>query len=266
MPDKKAILLVTFGTSVPSAARAFNNLEQAVRDTFPGVEVRWAYTSKTVRNIIAAREGRSIDDPAAAVKKLWADGYTKIVVQSVLVIPGREYNRLLDDLISLPAPWPLEKEITLGRPLLYHHEDYAAAAEAITARLPADTETDAVVLMGHGSEHHPADAAYGRFNDVLRHKYKNVFLGTVEGYPALEEVMADLAASGVKKVTLMPFMNIAGDHALNDLCGDGEDSWKTRLNNLGYQTESCMEGLLENPAFVNIYIKHLAAAMSQTDQ
>ncbi|SFH08714.1 sirohydrochlorin cobaltochelatase [Desulfotomaculum arcticum] len=263
MKNKRAILLVTFGTSVQAAVPAFVNLEQTVKDTFPGVEVRWAYTAKTIRDIIAERDGKIINDPITALKRLWEDGFEKVVVQSVHVIPGREYNDLVADLNGLLMSQSVVKGIALGKPLLYHHEDYIAAAEAITAQLPVNTAANAVVLMGHGSEHHPADAAYGKFNDVLRHKYKNVFLGTVEGYPTLEEIVADLAASGVKNVTLMPFMNIAGDHALNDLYGDGRDSWKTRLNGLGYKTDGYIKGLLENRGFINIYLKHLSAAMSQ---
>ena len=37
--------------------------------------------------------------------------------------------------------------------------------------------------------------------------------------------MAKLEISGRKKVVLMPFMFVAGDHAKNDMAGE-EDSWK----------------------------------------
>ncbi len=265
--DKKAILLVTFGTSVQSAMSAFSNLEQAVKDTFPGVEVRWAYTSKTIRDKIAKRDGKIIDDPVTALKKLRADGYEKVVVQSVLIIPGQEYSDLLNDLNSLQSA--VERQcpgkVALGMPLLYLHEDYINAAKALATQFPADTSVNAVVLMGHGSEHHPADSAYGCLNDILRHKYKNVFLGTVEGYPTLEEIKEDLAVSGVKNVTLMPFMNIAGDHALNDLYDDEEESWKSQLNRLGYKTDGYLKGLLENRAIVDIFVKHLTMAMAELD-
>lgn len=269
--DKKAILLVTFGTSVHSAMPAFNNLDQAVKDAFPGFEVRWAYTAKFIRDKIAKRDGRVIDDPVTALNRLRADGYEKVAVQSVHIIPGQEYNDLLDVINSLSMlqaaeEGPGPRKVALGKPLLYHHEDYVAAAEAIASRFPADTASNAVVLMGHGTEHHPADSSYGCLNYILRQKYKNVFLATVEGHPGLDEVKEDLAKSGVKKVTLMPFMNIAGDHALNDMYGDEEDSWKSQLNKLGYKTDGYLKGLLENKAIVNIFIKHLTAAMAELEE
>jgi len=266
--DKKAILLVTFGTSVPSATPAYNNLEQAVKEAFPGVEVRWSYTSKIIRDKLAARDGRAVDDPFTALSKLRAEGYEKIVVQSDHIFAGQEYSDLLDvvnNFLTLQTGEFGPRKMALGRPLLYHHEDYLDAAKALASQFPADTGSNAVVLMGHGTEH-PADSAYGKFNDILRHKYRNVFLGTVEGYPTLEEVREDLAASGVKKVTLMPFMNIAGDHALNDLYGDEEDSWKSQLVELGYETDGYLKGLLENKAIVSIFVKHLTAAMAELEE
>lgn len=268
--EKKAILLVTFGTSVQSAMPAYNNLEQAVKLAFPGVEVRWAYTSKIIRDKIAERDGRVVDDPFTALSRLKAEGYEKILVQSDHIFPGQEYSDLLGVVNSFLMLQTAEGEfgprkMALGRPLLYHHEDYVDTAKTIASQFPADTAVNAVVLMGHGSEH-PADSAYGKFNDILRHMYKNVFLGTVEGYPALEEVQKDLATSGVKKVTLMPFMNIAGDHALNDLAGEEEDSWKSQLNKLGYETDTYLKGLLENKGIVDIFVKHLAAAVAELDE
>jgi len=266
----KAILLVTFGTSVQSAMPAYDNLEQAVKAAFPGVEVRWSYTSKIIRDKLAARDGRILDDPFTALSKLRAEGYEKVLVQSDHIFPGQEYSDLLDVVNNSLTLQTAQgefgpRETTLGRPLLYHHEDYVDAVKAIASQFPADTSSNAVVLMGHGSEH-PGSSAYGKLNDILRHEYQNVFLGTVEGYPSLEEVTEDLAASGVKKVTLMPFMNIAGDHALNDLLGDEEDSWKSQLNKLGYETDGYPKGLLENNAIVGIFVKHLRAAMAELEE
>jgi sirohydrochlorin cobaltochelatase len=265
--EKSAILLVTFGTSVQSAMPAYNHLEQAVKEAFPGVEVRWAYTAKIIRDKIAARDGRYVDDPFTALSKLRAEGYEKIVVQSDHIFPGQEYNDVKDIVNNfLVAQTAGEKfgprKMTLGKPLLYHNEDYFAVAEALSSQFPAITDDSAVVLMGHGTEH-SADSAYGKLNDILRHAYKNVVLGTVEGYPTLEEVTEDLAAAGVHKVTLMPLMNIAGDHATNDMAGDEDDSWKSQLNKLGYETDTYLKGLLENEEIVNIFVKHVSEAMTE---
>ena len=59
-PIKKAILLVAFGTSDPEAAKAFEVVEKRARERFPGVETRWAYTSRMIRAKLA-KQGKPLD-------------------------------------------------------------------------------------------------------------------------------------------------------------------------------------------------------------
>ena len=263
---KKAILLVTFGTSVPEARESFKLLENKVKETFPGVEVRWAYTSNMIRNKLA-KEGKVLDSPITALAKLQDEGYNKVAVQSVHIFPGQEYSDLVNIVTTMSGFQAANhdfgfKKLTLGAPLLYTHEDYTEAAQALKPYIPTGSGS-ALVIMGHGTEHF-GFSTYGCLNDILRQSYKNVFLGTVEGYPSLEDVKADLAKAKVSKVTLMPFMNIAGDHAINDLAGDEPDSWKSQLKGK-YNVSTNSVGLLDNPEIVNLYVKHLREAFAQLD-
>ena len=92
--------------------------------------------------------------------------------------------------------------------------------------------------MGHGTEHR-ANAAYARLRGMLSQRVK---LACVEGELGLEGVMDDLAAVPGRRLTLMPLMLVAGDHAKNDLAGDG-DSWKTRLEAAGFDISLRLQGL-----------------------
>ena len=119
--------------------------------------------------------------------------------------------------------------------------------------IPSDA---ALVLMGHGTEH-PANATYPALDYRLKARgCKNFFVGTVEGYPDLQTVMQEVAAIHASKVFLAPLMVVAGDHAINDLCGEEEDSWKSCFEQAGYQTEPILKGLGEYPAFRRIYLEH----------
>jgi len=272
----KAILLVTFGTNVTRAAGSFKNLENKVRETFPGIEVRWAYTAKSIRHKLA-EQGNAPDSPLTSLSKLQDEGYTRVAVQSVHVLPGQEYYDLVNVVDNMSrfhgsagkhfqskiGKFGFEKLI-LGRPLLYHPEDYQAVVQALKPCLPANPSDHALVLVGHGSGHH-AFCTYGCLNDMLRHAYQNVFLGTVEGYPALAEVKEDLAKAGVSRVTIMPFMNIAGEHALRDLAGDQADSWKSELSCL-YTVDANLTGLLDYEEIIDIYINHLQEAFNKLDE
>ena len=82
--------------------------------------------------------------------------------------------------------------------------------------------------------------------------YDNFHVGTIEGYPTFDTMLAKLKASGVKKVMLMPFMFVAGDHANNDIAGD----MKEKLEGKGYQVSVFMQGLGQNPEIQDIFIDH----------
>ena len=64
----------------------------------------------------------------------------------------------------------------------------------------------------------PSNAYYSVIQDRIHTLgMKNVFVYTVEGTPNLEQVIPQLKLHGIKHVTLMPFMMVAGDHANNDM-------------------------------------------------
>jgi hypothetical protein len=52
----------------------------------------------------------------------------------------------------------------------------------------------------------------------------------------------------VTGVHLMPLMLVAGDHAINDMASDEDDSWKTLFNAAGIPATPWLNGLGENPA------------------
>jgi sirohydrochlorin cobaltochelatase len=45
---KTGILLVAFGSSLPEAQVSFKNIDRKVKAAFPGLPVRWAYTSRMI--------------------------------------------------------------------------------------------------------------------------------------------------------------------------------------------------------------------------
>ena len=114
--------------------------------------------------------------------------------------------------------------------------------------------------MGHGSDHY-SNSTYPALDYMFKEKgFKNVFVGTVEGYPKLTEVISGLKELNPSKITLMPLMVVAGDHAINDMSGDEEDSWKSTFEKAGYEVECILKGLGEYPAVRQIYVKHALEA------
>ena len=254
--EKTGILLVSFGTSYTSAQSALDHIEEQVRKTFPGIEVRWAFTSNVIRNIQKKR-GRSVDSPAEALAHMGADGFTKIAVQSLHVIPGKEFEDLQKTVAAFNHIPKNVQKIVLGKPLLSRHEDITETCAALKTILPADRAPgDAIVMMGHGTSHE-SNIYYPGLQYYLWQQSPLVFLGTVEGYPGLKEIIAGLKDKKVKTVWLMPFMSVAGDHAQNDMAGDSPDSWKSQLGNAGFTVKPIIKGLGEYNAIDAIWINHL---------
>jgi sirohydrochlorin cobaltochelatase len=263
-PPKKGILLVVFGSTHPEAQAAFNAIAQKTAALFPGVPVRFAYTSHIIREKLA-KEGKALESPAQALANMANDGFTHVAVQSFHTIPGKEFHDLLSVVRGFHGMPDAPQKITVGAPLLNTQEDMDKAAKALLATLPKTRKPgEAVVLMGHGTPH-PANAMYPALMWQTQQTDSGVFIGTVEGYPGPDEILAALKKQDVKKIWLMPFMSVAGDHAKNDMAGDEEDSWKSRFTKAGLSCEPVLKGTAEYPEFLDIWMAHLASAVKELE-
>lgn len=261
-PTKKGILLVAFGTTVPEARAALDNIDTKAKARFPGLEVRWAYSSRIVRQKLAG-QGLQFDSPAMALASMMDDGFTHVAVQSLQTIPGEEFHGLQKTVEAFSGLPKGMENVTLGLPLLAEPADVEACAKAVMANLPPDRKkNEAVILMGHGT-HHPANIYYPGLQYSLGRLDPLVLVGTVEGAPSLDDVRAALKAHKVRKAWLQPFMAVSGDHAVNDMAGDGEDSWKSVLAADGVTCVPVLRGTAEIPAFVDIWLDHLQAAVER---
>lgn len=276
--EDPAILLVVFGTSYPEAQAAYENIERVYREEFPQAEVRIAFTSDYIRRKLLDRDNVTIDNPLTALAHLNDEGYTDVVVQSLHVIPGEEFHDLANIVESVRG---IEgkfgfRNLVLGEPLLMNLEDYHNVSRALASQFeqnttgtertphssPRDAGQMAVIYMGHGTEH-SANSAYSQMANILAEDHENVFLGTVEGYPGYDEVLARLNESGVKKARLIPFMVVAGDHALNDLTGNESESWKSMLEKEGFEIDYNLLGMGENDGIVEIFVGHTKEAFAK---
>ncbi|MBP3652650.1 MAG: sirohydrochlorin cobaltochelatase [Clostridia bacterium] len=259
---KPVILVVSFGTSYnDNRDLSIGGVEKAIQAAYPEWEVRRAFTAQTVIDILDERDAIDTDNVTEAMDKLVADGVKKVVIQPTHVMNGAEY----DDAMAEIAPYADKFEgFAVGAPLLTDLEDYEAVTEALLAENEyAGSEDTAIVYMGHGT-HHFANATYSQAQLVMQAAgYENAFVGTVEGFPALENVMANVTAYGAEKVVLYPFMVVAGDHASNDMAGDEEDSWKNAFTNAGFEVECVLEGLGQNAGVQAVYVEHVQAAMEE---
>ena len=178
-------------------------------------------------------------------------------MQSTNIIDGVEMESLRRDVESV---LPFFKEIRVGTPLLYSVEDAEKVAGILGRRLDASVRQGAkkksqehFVLVGHGT-YTPGTAAYSQMDYMLKAAgFGNFHVGTIEGYPTFETMLAQLKAAQAKSVTLVPFMFVAGDHAKNDIAGE----WREMLEKEGYTVHVRMEGLGQIPEIQEIFADHI---------
>jgi sirohydrochlorin cobaltochelatase len=263
-PMKKGILLVAFGSTIPEAHVSFDNIEQSVKKGLPGVPVYWSYTSRIIIKKMA-KEGKQLATPAEGLAKMMRENFTHVVVQSLHTIPGAEFHGMLKNVHKFAGMDKGIKKVLVGYPLMATSEDVQRVAEAIIKVIPKERKKkEGVVLMGHGT-HHPANVYYAALAYHLQKLDPNVFVGTVEGWPEIDDIKADLKKRRIKRVYLMPFMSVAGDHARNDMAGPAADSWKSILEKEGINCVVVLKGTAEFQEFVDIWVDHLRSAFSHFD-
>ena len=260
---KKGILLVAFGTTVPEARVALDNIAEEMTKAFPDTEIRWAYSAAQIRNKIKRVEGKEIPSPATALARMGDDGFTHVAVQSLHTIPGQEFSDIKTTAAAFDGIPKSIQHITIGKPLLTSPADLEQAASILPATIPtARKKNEAVIFMGHGT-HDAGNIYYPGLATYLQEKDSNIFVGTVEGYPTLENILPKLKAKGIKKVWLMPLMSVAGDHARNDMAGGEEDSWKSILKAKGFDVETVLKGTGEYDSVVALWVAHLKTAFAE---
>lgn len=257
-----AILVVSFGTSYnDSRDLTIGAVEEAIAEAFPEYEVRRAFTSQIIIDKLKERDGLEIDNVEQALDRAVADGIRELTVQPTHLMDGYEYHDLVKALADYQDRFD---KIALAEPLLSDDADFEAVIKAITEKTASydDGET-AICFMGHGTEA-ASNEVYAKLQDKLTQSgYDNYYIGTVEASPSIEDVIAALAAKGTyKRVILQPLMVVAGDHANNDMAGAEEDSWKTMLEEEGYEVECIIEGLGQIPDIREIYVAHTRTAFS----
>jgi sirohydrochlorin cobaltochelatase len=257
---KPVILVVSFGTTYNNTRdKTIGAIEKEIAAAYPDYEVRRAFTSQTVINRLAKRDGLKIDNVKDAMKRLVKDKVTELVVQPTHIMNGHEYDEMR------AAIKPYERRfagVRYGQPVLIADRDFQEVASLLienTKQYQADDT--AVVFMGHGTDHE-SNEVYTKLDRSLKAQGNGrYFVATVEAKPSLDDVIPELGRLGVKKVILLPFMIVAGDHANNDMAGDEDDSWKSILEKQGYTVTPVLKGLGEYPEMHRIFVRHVGDAI-----
>lgn len=254
--EKTGILLVHYGTSNDkSRAQTIDKLNSRVAETFPDCAVVEAYSAPSVIKTLAKRGIKKLYI-SQALDSLKALGCNKLVVQSTMLLDGVMTEMLRTEVVKVKNDF---RAVSVVRPLLYSVDDCRTMIEMLTKSLLADksvaTKKSQVVLVGHGSDS-PANAMYSQIDYLLKAEGKSSWhVGTIEGFPKIENVEQQLKNSKNKNVILVPLLYIAGNHQKEDIDG----VWKTQLQTKGYHVDVFGKGIGEMTEIQNMIIGKIDA-------
>ncbi len=251
--QKKALLVVSFGTTFENAVHAIEKIEDEFKETFPEYDFFRVFTSGMIIRKLKRTRGIEVMDMKRALQYLYEEGYTEVICQPTHIINGQEYEKVRNAVLPYKK---LFQKLTMGEPLLTSEEDFKQTARILLGQMPEYKEDEAVVFMGHGSAHF-ANGAYSQMENMFRYLGReNVYVGTVEGFPGLDYIEKRLKMKKIKKVHLMLMMIVAGDHAQNDLAGE-EDSWKSELLEKGYEVSEAITGMGLLDGIPQLYVERM---------
>ena len=259
---KTAIVLAAFGSRHKNATASLEHIVERVRQAYPDHLILVAYTSKTIRGHMK-KAGEEVDSVDAALDKLLAEGVTHVAIQSLHLIPGTEFHELL----SLANEQMLKaggfNRVEVGFPLVAGETGIREVAEAVLAIAEQGRgENDAVLFMGHGTKH-DGNVYYEALHRAFQERDPSVHMGAMEAEPGIDAIIERFQRDGVRRAHLLPFLFGAGWHAVRDMVGEGETSWKTRLEAAGIECEAGMKGAGEYDRLVDIWLAHLDDALKR---
>lgn len=299
----EAVLLVAFGSTWSNSFAAFDATKAAYEKAFPNADVYFCFSSDICINRASAGEnGESRDyyEPRYLLHAIGAAQYGKIYVQSLQVIPGEEFanvvacvkkfmnngyiaNAHLDD--AYLKRLNENEAIFFGMPLLNTYEGEGNDVDEVAKQLHAvcrdEVANNIVAFMGHGNpdsyDTFKANVRYSQLEQALKKLNPNYYVGTVDAPGTYKhDVHARMVADGKTSgnIYLHCLMSIAGDHAHNDMAGQGseywdasdpeseDNSWFEYFAHNGYTPNVPLGsnneplGLLELQGVLNVWINH----------
>jgi sirohydrochlorin cobaltochelatase len=237
LKGKPAVVIAAFGTST-RAQVTYDVFERQLREALPDYEIRWAFTSEVIRQIVNARWARQgIEKRLLSLQQvlanLEAEGYTRVAVQPLHIFPGQEYEEVLGIVERFPGV-----RVETGETLLQRWENVHEVVELLARDfLPNDAGCNVIVAHGTPSTHVGSNITYLGLDRYLTRRYPNVYLGAVEGVITREDALGPAKSHPARKVRFIPLMYVAGDHIMNDVMGEDErpedPSWKTEIEAAG---------------------------------
>ena len=257
--SKPVIALVADGSSNAEGQKALEGLDLFIQERFPEHDVVWAIQAGYMIKALKQRGQTTYfqrEIPLIFASELLARLATadrqKIAMQMLMTTENSFSVQALEaDTHGMTVKYGLSY-LTSSNP-----ENQVELAKSLEP-LYGDGEETAIVLIAHGSDKYYQWLV--GIDNYVRENYKNVCLATLHGLPGTERMVADVKASGCKKVRFISLMMSRGGHVSQDIMNDERpNSWKNRI---GLPAE-VVDNYSENESIRNYFIRSIQGLLQQ---
>lgn len=275
-----AVVLAAFGTTTKARVTYDffeDQLKKELPEKYKKTVIRWAFTSEIVRERANKKfKEAGLDKRYRSLAQVLADlddeGYRDVIIQPLHIFPGQEYEEVKK---VAEAFEHMGLHTKIGGTLLHEWPFVFEAVSQVGKEFLA-SEEGCNVLVVHGTpETFPgSNSTYLGLDRYLGSTYSNVYIGGVDGVLTRTQAIVKAKQCIPKRVRLIPFMYVAGDHIMNDIMGekvvDNEVSWAMELEAEGvavdsvqnqFMGESLFKGLGFYPSINKMFIRQIVNSL-----
>lgn len=263
--QKNVVVLAAFGSLEPEAIQSIEKFAENLRAEHKNVKIITAYTAWQM--VEGLKDGETaVPSFASVVSGLADEGYTRIGVLSLQVLPGYAYDGLLQKARSLEDAFNGRIKITVSPPLVGSEQDAFSLASYLIYSLPGEIKPgESVVFAGRGGEGlgslvYPA-LNWGLF---LQGEKGSLYMAVnVDNRESINQTLNILKMNKRKVVWLVPLHTVYGKRAAQMFSTD-DQSFASRLKDAGHTIRAHKQGLVSNASVQSMWkgrLKRLLADM-----
>lgn len=251
--SREGILIAGFGTTDEEASiRTLKGIEDEIKASYPGQPISSGIVSKRVLRLLLDKgiQKNSIEDGLCQLKE---QKVQRLSILPLFITTGKEYDSMCTSIKEASGRF---ETIRIGKPLLSEEEDWNFLAKGLIRELNPSKHTP-YLFIGHGT-YTGDNRVYKRMEEAFHNQGWNlVKIGMLKSFEYTEASLWKWRDKGFDRITLLPFLMTAGWHAANDMAGDQETSWKSRLEKMGFQVHWQEKGLGEYQCVKRLLAMHV---------
>ena len=253
-PDKAGVLVISLVPKDTPTALKQRLLEEQIKDTFPGLAVRWAFFDiggEATSIFVAEGEGMS---PKMMLEQLEEEGVTHVAILPLSIIPGETYTRLVwmvDTLQAMPTKF---RKITLARPFFGGPEDIRQTCQTVLSVLPKHSGKGEAVVVFFEEKSRLGDYIYPGIQYYFWQLDKGLFIGTAGTAPGVQDVARSLDERKADRIYLVPFLPYQSPALA---------SWKKSLEDKGRNVNVAKQAVVGQQAVIDVMISRLKTALNK---